>query len=94
MGDKLITISIPNDLLTEIDQHAVGGDRSSFIIDLVCQELYRLKRLKKKNITGKEKDACVDSGYPEFETLEDITNWARKRRAEFAASKKDLHSEK
>ncbi|NQS75804.1 MAG: hypothetical protein HQP61_05070 [Peptococcaceae bacterium] len=94
MGDKLITIRIPGDILTEMDSHVLEGDRNSFIIGLVRQELDRLKRLKKKKITGKKKGVFVDTGYPELKTLEDITNWAKKRRAEFAASKKDSHSEK
>ncbi len=94
MGDKLITIRIPEGLLTEMDSHVFEGDRNSFIIDLVRQELDRLKRLRKKKVTGKKKSVFVDTGYPELKTLEDITNWAKKRRAEFAAGKKDPHSEK
>ncbi len=91
METKLTPIRFPADLLSEIDRHIGGGNRSKFIIAAARKELYRLKQRKAVHNSAGIFD---ENDYPELTTSEDTANWVRILREESEARRRELYGEK
>jgi metal-responsive CopG/Arc/MetJ family transcriptional regulator len=72
-------LSLPSDLVDEVDAIAGRRNRSSFVEDAIRKQLKRERlRIALEHTAG----AWSAEDYPEFATSEQVVEWVRERRRE------------
>ena len=72
-------LSLPSDLVAEVDEVAGRRNRSAFVEQAIRD---RLRREHLRIALERAAGAWKAEDYPEFATSEDVVRWVRERRAE------------
>lgn len=72
-------LSLPRDLVEELDEVAGARNRSAFVEEAIR---YRLRRERFRRAIETTAGAWKAEDYPEFATPDDVVRWVRARRAE------------
>jgi metal-responsive CopG/Arc/MetJ family transcriptional regulator len=72
-------LSLPRDLVEELDSVAGKRNRSAFVEEAIR---HRLRREHLRRMIEETAGSLDTGNYPEWETSEDVVAWVRARRAE------------